>query len=436
MNPAHFLLLALIPVTLVVSAVCSASETALFMLTNNDRQRLRRQHPGAARAVAALLAKPRRLLITVLVFNTIANTAFYVASALLGHGIDGGVLSVLVAVIAPALMLVVGEVLPKTLASIHRVRMARVIAGPILATSRVAAPLMSALDRGVVAPLTRLVRPRGADHPEPVGVEELSALVELGAGQGLLDEEEERLLAEVVELGRLRVRDVMTPRVDIRWAPVTAGVNEVVAAVSAAGYARIPVFNGGPDEPSIGWLLARPYLAACAAARTSVPMQKFLEPVRYVPERITLDQLLDHFRASRTHIALAVDEHGAVTGLVEVADAAKGLMGTGAARGEWGGDQARMVGLGVWIVPGRLGVRDWAPFFERAGGGEALSRARVSTLGGLVLAQLGRVAKVGDAVTIGNVRLRVETMRGRTIENVRVSLAESGRPRAAKGAAS
>lgn len=433
MNAAQAFLLALIPLTLVVSAVCSASETALFLLGHNDRLRLRRQHPAAARAVAALLARPRRLLITVLVFNTIANTAFYVVSSLLGHGLESEWLSILVAVIAPAVMLVGGEVLPKTLASIHRVRMARYIAGPILATSRVAAPLMSALDRGVVAPLTRLVRPRGEDRPVPLGAQELSALVELGAGQGLLDEDEERLLAEVVELGRLRVRDVMTPRVDIRWVSADATVEQVVESVRETRFARLPVFEVGPDEPSLGWLMTRRYLSACAAAGRSLPVLGFVEIVRYVPEQITLDQLLDQFRATRSHVALCVDEYGAVTGLVEVADAVKHLIGRGAAAETWGGDQARMVGLGAWIVPGRLGVRDWAPVFERAGGAALLARARVSTLAGLVLAELGRVPKVGDEVTIGNVRLRVESMKDRSIETVRVALAETARGRAGEG---
>lgn len=424
MNAAHLVLLLLIPLTLVVSAVCSGSETALFLLGHNDRLRLRRQHPGAARAVASLLARPRRLLITVLVFNTVANTAFYVMSSLLGQAFESGVMALLVTVIAPALMLVAGEVLPKTLASIHRVRVARLIAGPILATSKIAAPLMSALDRGAVAPLTRLVRPGGADHPEPLGADELSALVELGAGQGLLDEEEERLLAEVVELGLTRVRDVMTPRVDIRWVGASASAQDVREAVRDVGYARIPVFESGPDEPSLGWLPARRYLAACARERTDLALKGFLEPVRYVPEQITLDRLLEQFRQTGTHVALCVDEHGGVTGLVEVADAVKGLIGGGGDARSWGGEQARMVGLGVWLVPGRLSVRDWASFFERAGGDAAIARGGVTTLAGLILAQLGRVPKAGDAVTIGNVRLTVDSMRNRTIETVRVSLAD------------
>lgn len=436
MNAAHAFLLALIPFTLVVSAVCSASETALFTLGHNDRLRLRRQHPGAARAVAALLARPRKLLITILVFNTIANTAFYVASSLLGYGLSEGWLAVLITVIAPAVLLLCGEVLPKTLASIHRVWMARFIAGPLLATSRVAAPLMNALDRGVVAPLTRLVRPRGSDHPEPVGAEELSALVELGAGQGLLDEDEERLLAEVVELGRLRVRDVMTPRGDIRWVHPGDGPAEVAEVVRRSGRARLPVFETGPDEESLGWLMARRYLAACASGGEGAepPLREFIEPVRYVPERITLDQLLDHFRATRTHIALCVDEHGSVTGLIEVSDAVKGLIRSRAAAEAWESEQARKLGPGEWILPGRLSVREWAPFLERAGGDAGVLDARVSTLGGLLLARLGRLPRAGDSVSIGNVRLRVEAMRDRAIESVRVSLIGPGDDAVARGA--
>lgn len=424
MNAADVFLLTLIPVTLVVSAVCSASETSLFLLGHNDKLRLKRQHPGAFAAVTSLLARPRRLLVTILVFNTIANTAFFVATSLLDEDMERGIVKVLLASVAPAVLLVVGEVLPKTLASIHRVKFVRVISMPLLAVSRVAAPVMSAIDRGVVAPLTRLVRPRGPEHPEPIGAEELSALVQLGVGQGVLDADEEHLLAEVVELGLLRVRDVMTPRVDIRWVAADAGRAGVIEAVRESGHAKLPVFEASPDEPSLGWLNARRYLAACEGG-VEPPMLKFVEPVHYVPERIKLDQLLDHFRATHTHIALCVTEHGAITGLIEVADAVKGLIGTGGAGSSAESEQIRMVGLGTWIVPGRLSVRDWAQLLGRSAAADVRFETGVSTLGGLIVARLGRVPRVGDAVRVANIRLQVESMSGRVVDTARVSLTDS-----------
>jgi len=163
---------------------------------------------------------------------------------------------------------------------------------------------------------------------------------------------------------------------------------------------------------------------AALAARGSADPRRFVEPVTYVPESATLDSLLEHFRTSGVHTALVADEHGTIAGLVEIEDAVGRLLPT-PGEGQAGDDEVQMIALGTWMVPGRLPVREWAHVLGPEG---AAAGRRVTTVGGLVLAQLGRVPAVGDEVRVGGVVLRVELMHGRSVETVRLSLAPEDQP--------
>lgn len=402
-----------------LSAMWSAAETALFSLSQSDRVRLRKLSPQAASQAAYLLNRPRLLLISLLMANTIVATSFYVVASIFATDLKGW--GALLVSVASLVVLTMGaEILPKTLASVNRVFFARACAPVAAAWFRIAGPVCGVCDRYFITPMTRLLLPR-KEGEESISVEELGELLEVGGSAGAIDEREQRLLAEVLELGMLRVRDVMAPRVDIAWLDERATAAQVVELVLRTGHRKYPVCRGGLEKGVVGMLDAQHYLAARSqrSGKGDPVLSSFLEPVRYVPERSRLDQLLDHFRRTRTHLALAVDEVGAVTGLVEVEDAVKELVRT---QPEVTGRDVRIEKLapGRWIVPGRLGVRHWADFF-----GRDLSAAdgrRVATVGGLVMARLGRMPRAGDVVIIGGVRLRVDAMDGTLVERVEVSI--------------
>ncbi|HLP86082.1 MAG TPA: transporter associated domain-containing protein, partial [Phycisphaerales bacterium] len=152
-----------------------------------------------------------------------------------------------------------------------------------------------------------------------------------------------------------------------------------------------------------------------------LPLPGLVDEVRFVPERARVDQLIELFRATNSDAALVVNETGELVGFVQVDNVVNELVKFAAVSDETPRQQVRMVGLGEWEVPGRLSVHHWEEFFEPM---EGTRREGVSTVAGLVLTRLGRVPRVGDSVTIGNVRLVVDAMRGRNIERVRVSITE------------
>jgi putative hemolysin len=431
MDLKHVLLLAILPVCIGASACCSAMETAVFSLTHGDRLVLKRASPGAAATVASLLAKPRSLIVSLLLANITVNSAYMAAGTVLIHGLDAAWLKVAGGLAIPLVLIACGEVLPKSLATSNRVLVCRLLVRPLALWHALAWPVRALADTLIVTPASRILSGGGV-RVDPITADELGLLLEHGGREGAFDREEQELLADVVSLGALRVRDVMIPRVDIDVLEAGASTEDVIRLVRAHGHTKFPVCRGSLDSGVLGFLNAKKYFTARERAGRDVAVIDCLDPARFVPERARVDQLLEHFRATRSHVAICVDEHGTITGLVEVEDAVREIVATSASTEAQDASQVRPVGPGRWEVGGRLSIRDWALVFRLPP--EELS-PRLSTIGGLITARLGRMPRPGDTVLVGNVRLEVTSVSARAIDRVAVSLATApARPEGGKAA--
>lgn len=414
MDRTGLALLLSLPVLLVFSAFASASETALFGVTPGEMARLRRTAPGVLRIIERLRAHPRRLLGQVLLLNMLANVAYFVATSVLTVRAEGATERVLISVGSVLAIVLFGEVFAKLFATSARVFFLR-LAAPIHAgVGAVIAPFLIGFDRFVIAPLARLVAP-GSGDPQPVTPEELGALIELSAAEGAFRGTEQGLLRSIVSLGGLRVRDVMRPRVDLVAIEQDASRDDVLRTLLDTGHDHYPVCVDGLDGRVVSMLHANRVLAGWSVARA-------VEPVRFVPELARLDTLLSRFRDEGVSVAVCVDEHGGISGLITVADVVEVLV-SAAENSEPGSDPGiERTGERAWIVPGRLAVRDMIDAFgERA----AIAKAgRATTIAGLLMAQLGTMPAEGDSVDLGDLRLTAIRVEDRAIVRVGVTLRE------------
>ncbi|MHC4414009.1 MAG: hemolysin family protein [Planctomycetota bacterium] len=392
-------LLALLPALLVLSGFFSGSETALFALTATERMGLRRGDSFGGRAVEALLADQRLLLITVLLGNMTINVLYFViSSVLLMRSTTGLIGGFLLAAASLVLIILLGEVLPKLLANSRRAAFAAFVAPPLLALHQLIGPLRIGLDRAIVAPLSRLTAPTEA--PPRLNREELAALVAISEREGVIDDQERRILHDVITLSQQKVRDVMTPRVRIVAVPATASRRDVVSLVERTRFTNLPVYEGDLDHIT-GMLQVRQYLLD--EGNRSRPPADFTSPVRFVPEIAALDQLLTHFRETGTQVAIAVDEYGGTAGVVALEDVVEEVVGDIVGSQQRGQQAPMLIGHNRWQVGGEVGVHEWAEAF-----GQRLRSPRVATLGGLITATLGRAPEVGDEVRLGSARVEVE----------------------------
>ena len=279
LGPTELALLAALVPLLVASGFFSSSETALFGMSENERMGLRRSGSLAGRAIDALMADPRMLLVTLLLGNTTINTLYFVTSSVLVVRMQGGV-AIEAATAAGSLLglIIFGEIVPKLAGETRRTFVASLVAPPLLALHRIIGPLRRLIAAGVVEPLARLTAPRAA--PPRLSEAELAALIEISARQGVLESHEQELLLEVVRLQRLRVRDVQVPRVKMSAVPIDADEGTVRETVSTARLSRLPVYRGDLDNIE-GILPAKRYLLADPAKRSIV---RHLEPATFVPD--------------------------------------------------------------------------------------------------------------------------------------------------------
>jgi CBS domain containing-hemolysin-like protein len=408
------LLGALLPL-LGAMAFFSFVETTFFALTPAERLALRRKHPTAAVAVDGLLASPRVLLVSTMIGSLLASTAYLVVSSVVVTRFEHSLLlSVLLAALSLFGMVLSAEVLPKLVGNADRARSARVAVGPAVVFCRAMAPVSRAIDRFVIAPLGRLAA--GGQPSGVVDAAELAALLEQSAREGSIDSREREAIEGVLRLRRLRVRDVMTPRVDMAFVFSDADDAEIVATSTRARLTHVPIVGRDVDDVR-GILQLKRYLLSSPRP----PRAECIDPARFVPELASLEQLLEHFRRTGSKLAIVVDEYGGTAGIVALEDCVEEIVGDIADVGELAVDAPTEVSPGKWRVSGEMSVARWSEIF-----GTRVVSPRASTVAGLVMQRLSRLARVGDRVEFANLRIEVESVAGVRIKSVLVSLSQEG----------
>ncbi|MBX3374636.1 MAG: HlyC/CorC family transporter [Phycisphaeraceae bacterium] len=407
-DPAGFLgwegtdlvLLLLLPLAVAVSGTISASETVLFGLSDAQRLSIRARQSLGARAVDALLAHPASLLISILLANTTVNVLYFVlSSVLLIHSTAQAWVRGSIAVGFLVLIVLGGEIGPKILGDVLRERLAVILAPPILAWHRAITPAREVIHAWIIQPLARLIMP-----VSPSGTtagRDLHSLVELTEKEGLLDEAERALLLELMALRQRRVREVMTPRVDMPAIPLTASRRDIRHAVERHHSALLPVFDGNVDH-IVGIVNAKRLLLARAPIPLTDP--RVMTRAVFVPEVATLEQLLEFFRLKSTRAAVVVDEYGGTAGIVHVEDIVKDVIGSPRGSTDDPIEGPQLVSLGVYRVPGDFAVHDFMALFSL----DPIAGATAATVSGLIVDRLGRAPRAGDRITVHGLLLEVE----------------------------
>jgi len=391
------LLWILLGLLLVLSGLFSATETALFSL---DTAQLRR----VGNRVARMLERPQDLLVSVLFGNLLVNIAFFAFSARLAAETETSRLTAGFVVLL--VLLVFGEILPKTLALRAPAPVAQFVALPLEAFVRLTHPI-----RVVVAAVLSVVfRALGeaARDERDITPEMLEQVLEHSSQHGLLEGTEADFLSEVFELEKIRVREIMTPRVDMLAVDLTA---EDPLACRDEAFARrlswLPVVEGHADQVVGRVRLRDLYLHA------DRPVRQLLVPVNYVPEVASAMALLGVLRENRTTEAIVVDEWGGTAGIVTIEDVFEEIVGELRVEGEVREQPVVPLGEGRYRVAGNLPVRDWNEQF-----GLRVVPIEFETVAGMITALLGRIPRVGDTVRLGSLVAEVEEVRGRRVLHV------------------
>lgn len=408
----------LILLLLVLSGTFSGSETVLFSLTRVQLERAAASSNPFRRLAAGLMQRPKQTLLTILVANTAVNVLLFANAYVLFNGLAarvGAWVTPLAGLASVLLVVVGGEVVPKVLGVRLAERLAPLCATILRGVGVVAGPLGRVIDVLLAEPFVRVVlggdRRRRAAEAD-LSAAELKALLEMSRRSGVIKPLEDTFLRPIVDLGVTRVADVMVPRVEVVAYDVNASPKDLRELMRTTRHKKIPVYDRSRDNV-VGLVYAKVLFL-----NPDKPLQDLVQPVRFVPELITCEQLLLHFRQSKTQLAIAVDEYGGVAGLVTLEDVLEQIVGE-LHDPEDQPDVPAIQALadGEYDISGQLSVRYWVEAF-----GLPQRVERVATVGGLVMAELGRAAQVGDVVRLGNVELKVARVHRRRIDRLHLRL--------------
>ncbi len=319
------------------------------------------------------------------------------------------------------LHVVLGEMVPKSLAIQYAEDTAVRVAGPMRVLQKIISPVVVLLN-GIGNAIVRLMGiPPVGSQARLFSPDELEYLVEESTEGGLIEPSERLFIENIFDLRARTVSQVMTPRRHIKGLPATASEQEVVAAVCEGRHSRYPVFEGGLDD--IAGVLHAKTVARQQARGGEEPfaIRPLLRPVLFVPESLPLDQMLARFRRERNQMAIVVDEYGGTAGLVTLEDIIEEVVGEILDEFDQELPPVEVVGEGVIRVRGDLLVEELNQFYDLA-----LEHPEVDSVGGLVMSLLGRVAQPGDTVEMDGIGFEVETVAGLAIQTVMVRLPEHG----------
>ena len=414
MDSSILINLIVLVVCMALSGFFSSSETAFMSLS---RARLRHLvDSGAARAmrVFRMVESPDRFLVTVLVGNTLVNTAMAAVATIIAISLFGQERGALIATVAVTIVLVVmGEAIPKVLGARHPERIALLNIIPVEVVEKALYPITWLLRRLIWA----VAGPSGKRQTALVSAGELRAAIAMGHEAGAVERNEAEMLHAVLEFRDRQVREIMTPRTEIVWVEKGTQLQDFLALYRTCAHTRFPVYEGEMDNIT-GILSVKDVLRALAEQKLTPdsPVTHLAKPAYFVPETKQVGNLLQEMRARGTSMAIAVDEFGGVAGLLSITQLVEEIVGPlGEEHPE---PEYKAIDAKTYQIEGGMRIDEAN---EKLGLG--LPEGDYETVAGFVMSTLGRVPLEGEQLRHNGFKLVVTQMDGVKIQKVLVTRA-------------
>jgi len=398
---------------ILLSGFFSGSEAAFLSLRRIRLLHLIERGEKRAMRIASMLDHLERFLGTILVGNTLANVA--VSAIATGIAIQhfGSTRGITIATLITTLvLLVLGELVPKTLATSKPRRFAYGVIYPLEAVTVLLRPVVAVV-RGMAWPFIRLMGARSAGVSPLVTEEDLKMMFHVGTEEGVLEVHEKEMLRSVIEFEDTMVKEVMVPRLDIVALPIDASFEQVVEIAMAKGYSRMPVYREDLDH-IVGIAHVKDLLAV-VEQKDLIRLPDMVRKPYFVPETKKIGRLLREFQVQKIHMAIVVDEFGAVVGLVTLEDLVEEIVGE--IQDEYDEEEKIVVSLpdGSKQIQARMDVDDFNEHFNAD-----VPEGDYDTIGGFVISLFGRLPNEGEEVTFGQFSFKASDILGQRLLKIRV----------------
>jgi putative hemolysin len=394
---------------IVLSGFFSASETALTAFKTRNLEDIKQ--PRAAKLLRKWLKRPNEMLTGILLGNNIVNIlGSSIATAITFNILGSNSTAIFTATISMTIVILIfGEITPKIAAKNSSATVAKIVVVPIYYFTLLTLPVIKILML-ISKFIGRILGIEIRDETLMITAEDIRSYVNVGKAEGVLEEEEKEMIHSIFEFSDTTAKEVMTPRTSMFALDGDKTINEVWDEVFDKGFSRIPVYEDGIDN-IIGVLYIKDFLGVIKEGKADTQIKNYLKKAYFVPETKSIVKILEDFKKTKVHIAIAIDEYGGTVGVVTIEDLLEEIVGE--IRDEYDREEEESIlslGDGKYEVDAMIDIETLNKNINVA----LPESDDYESLGGLVVTELGKVADVGDKILINEISivvLEVDKMR-------------------------
>ena len=408
-------------ILVVLSALLSGSEVAIFGLSNSQKLKLENDNKNKnSRRILKLIENPKKLLATILIGNNLVNVAIVVISSIVVKNIlpkepqNSFTNFIIQVVLVTFIILLFGEVIPKVYANSYKIKFSRLMALPLSILKIIFNPLSNLLISS-----TSIIDKRVDKKIELLNPEELQHVLAL-TKDSVENNEEKKILEGISKFGNTDVKQIMTPRTDVVAFRKDLDFKSLINELKTTKFSRIPVYEESFDH--IKGILYVKDLLGKINEKSKYEWSKLLRDAKFVPENKKLDDLLKEFQEEKTHIAIVVDEYGGSSGIVSLEDVLEEIVGD--ITDEF--DDRDVTFLKIddrnYIFDGKTSLVDFYKILNVDGTIFEKAKGESDTLAGFCIEQAGKILLKNEKITYNKYTFTIEASDKRRIKKIKIRI--------------
>ncbi|GEC78493.1 hemolysin [Flavobacterium aquatile] len=396
----------------------SGSEVALFSLSQSDLDELNSKNSSKANIINELLAKPKKLLATILVANNFINIGVVILFSYSLNSVFSVIQSTLIkfiveVILVTFLLLLFGEVLPKVYASRNNIKFALLITYPLSVLDKLLSPISLPMRA-----CTNYIQEKLGKQKTNFSVDQLSQALELTSSEDTT-QEEQKLLEGIVSFGSTDTKQVMSPRIDLFALDIEETFAEIYPKIVAKEYSRIPVYRDNIDHIE-GVLFIKDLIPHIN--KKEFDWKTLLREPFFVPENKKLDDLLKDFQSMKSHLAIVVDEYGGTSGIVSLEDVIEEIVGDISDEFDDENINYSQIDDKNFLFEGKINLKDFYRIIDVDENLFEIRKGEAETLAGFILEILGNFPKKGQKINFENCLFTIEVVDKKRVKQIKVTI--------------
>ncbi|MBW2976042.1 hemolysin family protein [Candidatus Woesearchaeota archaeon] len=401
----------ILAILLLLSGFFSGSEVALVSLTRLKAKQMFDKKKLGAVFIKRLKDDPQRMLATILIGNNLVNVAASAITTSITIGIFKNYAVGIAIGLMTLLILIFGEITPKSIAAKNNEVVSQIVAAPIWYLSIVLAPVLAILDTF----LNRFIKSMGIKTQErAITEEEIIGMIKAAEEEGSIKEIEKKMISSIFEFDDISVSEIATPKADMVMVESSLSVKDAIRFILKKKYSRLPVYEKN-KENIVGILYVKDLIKYMLGKSKNMSISRIMKEPYFVPETKKIGSLLRQFQKRKEHMAIVVDEHGSITGLVTLEDVLEEIVGEIMDETDKIAPNIRKTGRNSWTANGKTDIDEISEKLKIN-----LEGKDYDTLSGFILKHAGKIPKEDDEIVYNKLKFKIEEIEGHRISKVRI----------------